>query len=70
MFTDNELKTSLDYVRRKKDNILNSKDGSDFDYIRDLQTLTQLENAFEEQQKKAKHVEKEFYLENIKNPTI
>ena len=48
MFTDKELKGTLDYAKRKKDDILNGKSGSDFDFIRDLQTLTQLENTITE----------------------
>jgi len=45
MFTKKELKANLEYIRQKKEAVLNSKEGSDFDYIRNLQTLIKLENA-------------------------
>ena len=45
MFTDKELETTLNCIERKKKEILNSKGGSDFEYVRNLQTLIKLENA-------------------------
>ena len=45
MSTDKELKTTIDCIKRKKNAILNSKKGSDFDYVRNLQTLVKLEDA-------------------------
>ena len=47
MFTDNELKVTSDYIEKKKQDVLARKEGSDADYIRDLQTLIVLENAVE-----------------------
>ena len=48
MFTPKELEASRDIIDRKKEEILNSKEGSDVDYIRDLQTLIKLKGATEE----------------------
>ena len=45
MFSDKELKATTDFIIKKKKDVLNSKEGSDLDYLRDLQTLTILENA-------------------------
>ena len=45
MFTDKELETTLNCIERKKKEILNSKGGSDCEYVRNLQTLIKLENA-------------------------
>ena len=45
MFSDKELKATTDFIKNKKDDVLNSKEGSDIDYLRDLQTLTILESA-------------------------
>ena len=45
MFTDKELKTTLDVIKRKKNDVLNEEEGSDLDYLRNLQTLIKLENA-------------------------
>ncbi len=45
MFTDKELKMTRDYADRKVKEVLKRKDGSDADYIRDLQTLIKLKNA-------------------------
>ena len=45
MFTDKELEMTIDYIQRKKNDILNSQEGSDLDYVRNLQTLTKLEDA-------------------------
>ena len=45
MFTDKELKTTANYVDGKMRDVLKRKDGSDADYIRDLQTLVKLKNA-------------------------
>lgn len=45
MFSDKELKTMIDFIKRKKNDVFNSKGGSDLDYIRNLQTLTKLEDA-------------------------
>ena len=51
MFTDKELRVTKDYIRRKKVDILNKKDGSDADYIRNIQTLIKLDNAIDEKLK-------------------
>jgi hypothetical protein len=48
MFSDKELQANKSAIARKKRDILNSKDGSDLDYIRNLKTLIILENAVEE----------------------
>ena len=45
MFTDKELETTLDVIKRKKNDVLNKEEGSDLNYLRDLQTLIKLENA-------------------------
>ena len=45
MFTDNELKTIDDVAERKMNDILNKGEGSDLDYIRNLQTLVTLKDA-------------------------
>ena len=49
MFTDDELATNAKVIEMKKREVLNSKEGSDLDYIRNLQTLIILENAVEVQ---------------------
>ena len=48
MFADKELKGTVKFIAKKLDDVLHSKDGSDADYIRNLQTLTSLKNAAEE----------------------
>lgn len=48
MFSKQELEGTKDYIELKKGGVLNRKGGSDFDYIRDLQTLILLGNAVEE----------------------
>jgi len=45
MFTDKELKTTVEYIRQKKEAILNSEEGSDLDYVKNLQTLIKLDDA-------------------------
>jgi len=46
MFTDNELKTTKDFIQRKKRDILQAGDKiSDLEYIQGLQTLAKLEDA-------------------------
>ena len=45
MFSDKELKGTVDFIDKKIDDILDNKKGSDADYIRDLQTLIILKNA-------------------------
>ena len=45
MFTKKELEANKTIIERKKRDVLTSKGGSDLDYIRNLQTLTILENA-------------------------
>jgi len=45
MFTDEELATNAKVIEMKKKEILNSRAGSDSDYLRNLQTLIKLENA-------------------------
>ncbi len=49
MFTKKELETTIEYIRQKKEAVLNSKEGSDFDYVRNLQTLVKLEDAANKQ---------------------
>ena len=51
MFTNKELEVTKDYIKRKKNDILNSEGGSDLDYIKNLQTLIVLENAVDEKTK-------------------
>ena len=48
IFADKELKGTVNFIDKKMDDVLHSKDGSDADYIRNLQTLTSLKNAAEE----------------------
>jgi len=48
MFSDKELEATKDYINRKKADILNNEGGSDLDYIQNLKTLIQLENAVDE----------------------
>jgi hypothetical protein len=45
LFTEKELKTTVNFIRKKKRAVLNNKKGSDLDYVRNLITLTRLENA-------------------------
>jgi len=45
MFTEKEMKVTLASIKSKRQNVLNRKGGSDLDYIRDLQTLIDLEAA-------------------------
>jgi hypothetical protein len=51
MFTEKELEANAEFIKRRKEDILNSKGGSDLDYIRDLQTLIALENAVEKKRR-------------------
>jgi len=48
MFSDKELEATKDYINSKKADLLNNEGGSDLDYIQNLQTLIQLENAVDE----------------------
>ena len=52
MFTDKELEAVKDISGRKIDEILNKEEGSDFDYIRNLQTLVKLKDAAEQKLQK------------------
>ena len=52
LFLDKELKATADYIEKMKEDILNSKKGSDLDYLRNLQTLTILENAVNKKMEK------------------
>jgi hypothetical protein len=46
MFTDNELKTTKDLIKRKRMDVLQAGDKiSDLEYIKSLQTLAKLEDA-------------------------
>jgi len=45
MFTDNELKATKDFADRKINDLLNSEEGTDADYIKNLQTLIKLREA-------------------------
>jgi len=45
MFSEKELKGTVDTIDRKMDDALNSEKGSDADYIRNLQTLVTLKSA-------------------------
>ncbi len=45
MFTDKELKGTINYINRKTEDILDDEKGSDADYIHDLQTLAKLKDA-------------------------
>ena len=54
MFSKKELQTIKTFTARKKNDILNSKKGSDVDYIRDLQTLIILENAVDKKLEQTK----------------
>ena len=47
MFGDKELETTLTHIKRKKRDVLNREGGSDLEYLRNLQTLTKLQNAAE-----------------------
>lgn len=48
MFTDKELETIIDVSKRKKIDILNSRKDSDFEYLRNLQTLVTLEDSVQQ----------------------
>lgn len=48
MFSDKELQGTKEYCAKNKRDILKSNAGSDLDYIKNLQTLIQLENAADE----------------------
>uniref|UniRef100_A0A6M3K044 Uncharacterized protein n=1 Tax=viral metagenome TaxID=1070528 RepID=A0A6M3K044_9ZZZZ len=54
MFSKKELQTTKTLIDRKKGDILNSKKGSDGDYIRDLQSLITLENAVDKKLEQTK----------------
>uniref|UniRef100_A0A6M3LYT5 Uncharacterized protein n=1 Tax=viral metagenome TaxID=1070528 RepID=A0A6M3LYT5_9ZZZZ len=54
MFSKKELQTTKTFIDRKKGDILNSKKGSDGDYIRDLQSLITLENAVDKKLEQTK----------------
>ena len=46
MFTNKELKTTKEVIRRKREDILEAGDKiSDLEYVKSLQTLVTLENA-------------------------
>jgi len=45
MITDKELEATKVFCERKFNDILYSKEGTDTDYIRNLQTLITLKNA-------------------------
>jgi len=46
MFTKKEIEGTKDYIRRKKEDILNMGDKmSNLEYIKSLQTLVKLEDA-------------------------
>ena len=47
MFTDIKLETTAKVIEMKKREVLNSREGSDCDYIRNLQTLVTLGNTVE-----------------------
>lgn len=49
MFTRRELEANADYIARKKKNVLDSKEGTDLDYLKNLQTLIKLENAVDKE---------------------
>ena len=51
MFTNKELEANRDYANKKIKDLLNSKKETDFDYIKDLQTLIKLKAATDEQLK-------------------
>lgn len=51
MFTERELETTKDILRKKKSEVLDSRDGSDLDYLRKLRTLIKLESAVTERLK-------------------
>ena len=48
-----ELEITEKMIKAKKAQTLKSSKGSDLDYIRDLQTLTQLESAIEGKKEEA-----------------
>jgi hypothetical protein len=45
MFARKELEATKDYIKLKKNDILNKEGGSDWDFIQDLQTLALLGDA-------------------------
>ncbi len=45
MHTDNELKSIADFTDRKIEEILNSDEGTDHEYIKNLQTLIKLQDS-------------------------
>jgi len=57
MFSKKELQTTKTYIERKKNDILNSKKGSDIDYIKDLQTLIVLENVVDNKLEQTKELD-------------
>jgi len=50
VFTEKELEATKRVIKAKKEKLLNSEEGSDADYIRNLQTLIKLENAADEKE--------------------
>lgn len=50
MFTKKEIKATKKVCDRKLTDLLKSKEGSDADYIRNLQTLIQVKDAAEKMQ--------------------
>ena len=69
MFTTKELMGIKEYIKRKRRDILKSNEGSDLDYIRDLQTLTQLENAVDIEMDADREMigNDSFFIDNIGN---
>jgi len=57
MFTVKELKCNRVYIERKKNDILESKGGSDWNYIQTLQTLITLGAVVDEKLQKELKIE-------------